>query len=67
MARPPDRNAFCSREYTEAELADIAKPFEAHAIDALRRGDIGRVASCALTIVLCFITAWSLAKFGINL
>src|ERR1039458_3967878 len=49
MARPPDRNAFCSREpsmtkqYTEAELADIAKPFEAHAIDALRRGDIGRV------------------------
>ena len=24
-------------------------------------------ASCALTIVLYFITAWSLAKFGINL
>lgn len=29
--------------YTEAELADIAKPSEAHAIDALRRGDLGRV------------------------
>lgn len=32
-----------TRQYTEAELADIAKPFEAHAIDALRRGDIRRV------------------------
>lgn len=32
-----------TKQYTEAELADIAKPFEAHAIDALRRGDIGRV------------------------
>lgn len=25
------------------------------------------VASCALTVVLYFITAWTLAKFGINL
>jgi hypothetical protein len=32
-----------TKQYTEAELADIAKPFEAHAIDALRRGDLERV------------------------
>ncbi len=32
-----------TRQYTDAELAEIAKPFEAHAIDALRRGDIERV------------------------
>jgi hypothetical protein len=24
-------------------------------------------ASCAVTVILYFITAWSLAKFGINL
>jgi hypothetical protein len=27
----------------------------------------GLTASCALTVVLYFITAWALAKFGINL
>ena len=32
-----------TRQYTEAELAEIAKPFEMHAIDALRRGDLERV------------------------
>jgi hypothetical protein len=32
-----------TRLYTDAELADVARPFEDHAIEALRRGDIGRV------------------------
>jgi len=32
-----------TRQYSEAQLADIAKPFEAHAVDALRRGDLDRV------------------------
>jgi hypothetical protein len=31
------------RQDTEVELADIAKPFDAHAIGALRRGDIKHV------------------------
>jgi hypothetical protein len=35
--------ATMTRQYTDAELAEIAKPFEVHAIDALRRGDIERV------------------------
>ena len=29
-----------SRLYTDAELADIARPFEEHALEALRRGDL---------------------------
>lgn len=32
-----------SRLYTDAELADIARPFEEHALEALRRGDLARV------------------------
>ncbi|MDE2365085.1 MAG: hypothetical protein KGM42_20610 [Hyphomicrobiales bacterium] len=32
-----------SRLYTDEQLAEIAKPFEDHAIDALRRGDLARV------------------------
>lgn len=30
------------RQYTDAQLADIAKPFEEHAIEALQTGDIER-------------------------
>lgn len=32
-----------SKQYTDAQLADIAKPFEAHAAAALRAGDMPRV------------------------
>lgn len=32
-----------SRQYTDEQLADIAKPFEEHAIDALKSGDLVRV------------------------
>ncbi|MDE2378826.1 hypothetical protein [Bradyrhizobium sp.] len=32
-----------SHLYGESELADIARPFEEHALDALRRGDLARV------------------------
>ena len=32
-----------SRLYTEEQLAEIAKPFEAHTLDALRAGDLARV------------------------
>lgn len=32
-----------ARLYSDEQLADIAKPFEDHAIDALRRGDLARV------------------------
>jgi hypothetical protein len=41
------------------------------AMPAMLRGGFGfwpsLAASCALTVVLYFITAWGLAKFGINL
>ncbi len=32
-----------SRLYTDAELAEIAKPFETHALEALRAGNVARV------------------------
>ena len=32
-----------TRQYTDAQLAEIARPFEDHAIDALRAGDLRRV------------------------
>ena len=32
-----------TRQYTDAQLAEIARPFEDHAIDALRAGDLSRV------------------------
>ena len=32
-----------SRLYTDEQLADIARPFEAYALDALARGDLQRV------------------------
>ncbi len=32
-----------TRLYSDAELADIARPFEDHALEALRRGDLARV------------------------
>lgn len=31
------------RQYSDEQLAEIARPFEEHAIDALRAGDIGKV------------------------
>ena len=34
-----------TRQYSDTELAEIATPFEAHAIEALRRGDLERVAA----------------------
>lgn len=32
-----------SRHYTDAELQDIARPFESHALEALLQGDLARV------------------------
>ena len=32
-----------SRLYSESELAEIARPFESHALDALRAGDLQRL------------------------